>query len=190
MEEKMIDLTVAREIAKVLKWLLGLKPEQISSIKIETRELINDLSKSLQSLWDVTREIARLTQQEFNAETYSKVHDYFFSFYLAPEHIANARTHCTTVERTVDRILFKLEHFLHTDIGRWAEVRYQINQIVGTDSDILGGYDRSIQSLKVELDAIKDKLDRGENADAWASYSNLKDQLSSDIGSLGSDHGN
>ena len=139
----MLDLASIKEIAAALTWLLTLGASEIKHVKIQTEELIQHLSASLVNLWDVTLQVTRLTEQDFNRQNFEDVWNYFFRYYLDPENISKARTHCGEVARDIDRITFKLTTILRADIGKWSEAKEKFKQIVDEDGIILFSFQHS-----------------------------------------------
>jgi len=177
----MLDLASIKEIVATLSWLLTLGASEIKHVKFQTEELIHHLSASLVSLWDVTLQVTRLTEQDFSRQNFESISDYFFRFYLDPANISKARTHCGEVARDIDRILFKLTTILRTDIGKWDEAKKNFDKIVYDDGKILSSFQRSIDTLKAELEAVRDKLNAGDIDAAKHLYFGLKGKLTADI---------
>ena len=180
----MIDLTIIKTIAGALDWLLTLGSKDVNRVKEQVKELISHLSASAVSLWDAAKEISRLKEDQFDKQSFMDVYDYFTGFYLAPEHISAARTHCHVVERDLDRIAFKFAKVLRTDLGKWREARTQFQAIIDADEVILLTYERSIEQLKNHLDQIKADFDARRSAVARKNYFALKEKLRSDVNEM------
>lgn len=102
-------------------------------------------------------------------------------FYVGDWNISPARTHCGNVERTVERIKFKLPKILHTELGKWDEVDEQLEQIVAQDGNILREYDASINKLDSNLREIKVLLEQEAFVVGKQKYYGLKKNLEADI---------
>jgi len=177
----MLDLTIIRTLADVLKWFSTLGQHDLMGLKENVRELIGHLSASIVSLWDVTKEVTRLSKGQFTRESYDDVYDYFTTYYLQPGAISQARTHCQVVERDLKRIKFKVARILHTDAGKWAEAEQQFEAIAHGDLDVLQGYEQALGELKRHLDKIKMDLDAGRISEAETAYFDLKGKLRADV---------
>jgi DNA repair exonuclease SbcCD ATPase subunit len=180
----MIDLTIVKTITGALDWLLTLGARDVKHVKEQIKELISHLSASAVSLWDATKEISRLQENQFNKQSFIDVYDYFTGFYFAPEHISAARTHCTVVARDLERIKFKLAKILRTDLGKWKEADTQFQAIIDADEEILKTYQTSIEELKTHLDQIKADFDARRPAAAKKSYFGLKEKVRSDLNAM------
>ena len=180
----MLELESVREIVSTLKWMLTLGASEIKQVKEDIRELIQELSKSLTNLWDLTTKITTLPEGELNKASFETLYDYFVTFYVGPENISTARTHCGNVERGVNKIRFKLAKFFHTDIGKWNEAGDKLRKIVGADFAILRQYDSCIDTLDARLRSIRDQLEAGSVDTARQSYASLKRDLETDIREL------
>jgi hypothetical protein len=164
----MLDLSSIKASVDAIAWIATLGGSDVRNVRDETDELLQELSRSLKSLWDVTREITRLSPSDFNEKSFEAVYDYFKGFYLDPADISKARTHCGNVERTVGRIKFKLASILHTDMGKWEETSQHLGTIIGQDGNILDSYDRSIAVLNAVLQDIYERLVQGDREGALA----------------------
>jgi soluble cytochrome b562 len=180
----MLDLSSIKEIVSQLSWLLTLGASETKHVKTQLEELVHHLSASLVSLWDATCEITRLTEADFTKDRFEVVHDYFFSFYLAPGQISKARTHCAEVKRDIQRIKFKLARILHTDVGKWADAEERFRRIVDEDGIILSSYQHCMDELKRHLDTIHDSLKQGNLDAAKRDYFSLKNSLRDDIAEM------
>jgi hypothetical protein len=180
----MFDLTSISNIIKSLNWILTLGKSDIVHVQKETDNLIRELSKSLTNLWDVTRELTKHSESDFTKERFDEAYDYFYSFYLGHENISTARTHCSTVQRDVGRIKFKIAKILHTDIGKWTDVDQKLSGIVDADDAILGDYDNCIDTLYNRVQVIRHHLDAGDVDSARQGYGSLKRDLENDIEQL------
>jgi hypothetical protein len=101
---EMLELGSVKTAIEGLMWLCTLGKSEVKSVKKEAAELIQDLSKSLTSLWDVTTQMTNIPANKFDKELFETRWDYFFRYYLGPENISKARTHCGNVTRDMDRI--------------------------------------------------------------------------------------
>ena len=73
----MLELESVREIVSTLKWMLTLGASEIKQVKEDIRELIQELSKSLTNLWDLTTKITTLPEGELNKASFETLYDYF-----------------------------------------------------------------------------------------------------------------
>lgn len=177
----MMDLSSIKNIAEVTAWFLTLGRAELRQVRTEAEELLGDLRKSLVNLWDITVEVTKLTPEQLSLESFQPVHDYFIRFYLDPQNISAARTHCGYVERDVERITFKLSTLLHSDLGKWAEAREKLKNIIDYDGSLLRSYDECIQILKQKLSLIRDKLQSGDISGARYDYRVLRQDLEKDV---------
>ena len=180
----MLELADVSGILRLLERLLTFGRSDIVQVESETDELIRDLSKSLVSLHDVVTQVTRLKPEEFNETAFGEICDYFKRFYLYPEDMDKARTHCSTLKRDVGRITYKLAQFLRTDIGQWEEVSRNIQSEQDLDQSMTKAYDASIEKLNEKLNEIQNNLANGDVATALDLYKRLKADLSADIGEL------
>lgn len=179
-----MDLSSIKHIAEELFWFLTLGKSELRQVRTETEELLNDLRKSLVNIWDVTTEVTKLEPGEVTLKTFSPIRNYVYRFYLHPETISAARTHCGYVERDVDRITFKLSTLLHSDLGKWSEARQKLRNIVDFDGTLTTSYDKCIQSIWQEVDAIHNDLMAKQPKKARERYTKLRDDLEGDIRKL------
>lgn len=177
----MLELSSIKVIVDFFAWTITLGATDVAKAKEETKQLLESLSRSLTSLWDVTTEVTRLKPGEFNKDTFERVYDYFRRFYLNPEDIERARSHCGDVGRHIGRITYKISTILHADLGKWNEARSKLDRIVGWDDDILASYGNSISWLDSQLKEIRGTLDAGNESLALSKYSSLKAKLEKDI---------
>jgi hypothetical protein len=180
----MFEFTTIKGIIDSFSWILTLGKSELVHVKSETNEVISELSKSLRSLWDVTKEIANLSEVDLTKEQFEDRWDYFFSFYVGDQNISAARTHCGNVMRDVERIKFKLAKILHTDIGRWRDVDKALISIIEEDPVILENYDACIASLENRMSEIRGHFDAGDVVLARQSYATLKQDIEDDIRQL------
>ena len=102
-----MDLTFADAAGKTFLWLLTLGKSELRAVRTDVEELINDLRKSLVSLYDLAKVITDADSAGLEARTFAPVYDYVNRFYLNPQDLSAPRTHCGYVSRDVDRIMFK-----------------------------------------------------------------------------------
>ena len=148
-------------------------------------ELINDLRKSLVSLYDLAKVITDVDAANLDARTFAPVYDYVNRFYLNPYDLSAARTHCGHVSRDVDRIMFKLGKLLHSDLGKWNEAHRQLSGVIDADARILDSLDSTVTDIKAKLDAISAHLMAGNVPAARNLYSQLSATLKPDVVALG-----
>jgi hypothetical protein len=153
----------------------------LKSVRDETDQLIRDLSASLVNLWDVVSTLSGMKPDELQPESFEKLYQYFYRFYLGPENLSAARTHCGNVERAVGKIKFKLSQFLHTDLGKWAEADSKLSAIVTADPVILGEYDQVIESIHQQLKEVRKAFASGDHQKARGLYAELLTGLEPDI---------
>jgi len=180
-----MDLSFAEGAAKTFAWLLTLGKSELKAVRTDVEELINDLRKSLVSLYDLAKVITDLPPNKLNARTFAPVYDYVNRFYLNPENLSAARTHCGYVERDVNRIMFKLGSLLHSDLGKWKDVYQHVGDIVGADGAIIDTLERTIADIRRKLDGVNRLINIGDLPAARKEYSALSTSLKPDVVKLG-----
>jgi hypothetical protein len=187
MEERdmpgLLDLTIAKATVEAFAWLMSLGASEIKHVKDETQELLNHLAKSLRSLWDITNEVARLSDEDFRSR-FQGVYKYFKDFYYDPEHIEKARTHCSDLDRDIGRIKFKLSVFLRTDIGKWRQAKEGLRHTVLEDHAYINAYKQNFKLLNSKLNEINNLLRENKEKEALAAYQALRIDLSEDLDHL------
>jgi hypothetical protein len=113
--------------------------------------------------------------------TLQPVYDYFTRFYLNPESISAARTHCGYVERDIDRLTFKLGTLLHSDLGRWSDAKMHLSDVIVNDIVLTTSYDRSIAEIHQHLQDIDAAFRSGDVATARITYAEMCKSLRPDI---------
>jgi len=176
-----MDLSGIKATVAAIQWLLTLGRSELRQVRTDTEELLNDLRKSLVNLWDVTTEVTKLAPKDLTADSFRPVYEYFVRFYLDPQSISAARTHCGHIARDVDRITFKLSSLLHTDLGRWQDARRKLGEVVNGDSMLLASYDACIQDLDDRLTVISDFFEQGKDDAAREAYRSLRMELRPDV---------
>ena len=63
--KSMLNLATVKPIVDGIVWLASLGASEIKHVQDETQELLTHLARSLKSLWEVTREVAKLSDQSF-----------------------------------------------------------------------------------------------------------------------------
>ena len=179
----MLNLATVKPIVDGIVWLASLGASEIKHVKDETQELLTHLARSLKSLWEVTREVAKLSDQSFQSE-FPGVYDYFKKFYYDLEAFEGARTHCSDLKRNVGRITFRLSVFLRTDIGKWSQAYQQLNLSLLEDVSYMHEYRENFELLNTKLNAIQSLLQEGKHADALNAYQILRNDLSRDLDHL------
>lgn len=114
-------------------------------------------------------------------QTFQPVYDYFTRFYLNPENISAARTHCGYVERDIERLTFKLGTLLHTDLGSWSDAKMHLSDVIVNDVVLITSYDRSINEIHEHLQAIDSAFRAGDVATARTKYAAMRQSLRPDI---------
>ena len=181
--KSMLNLATVKPIVDGIVWLASLGASEIRQVKDETQELLRHLSKSLKSLWEVTREVAKLSDQSFKSE-FPGVYDYFKKFYYDLEAFEGARTHCSDLKRDVGRITFKLSVFLRTDIGKWSQAYQELNLGLLDDVSYMQEYRENFELLNTKLNEIQSLLQQGKDEDALKAYQILRSDLSRDLDHL------
>ena len=186
----MLDLGTISTIIGAISWLHSFGKEDIKDVKKETTELLNDLSKSLVNLYDLTEAIgslskkaSRLSDVEF-VEAFENVQDYASRFYFDQSTISSARTHCSAVQRDAERIKFKLVKFLRTNIGKWDEANQHLDNIIHDDGRIMHDYDSNMSRLKQELSEVSTLLQNRKTVEARQKYEALGNALQDDLNQL------
>ena len=180
-----MDLKFAEAAGKTFLWLLTLGKSELRAVRTDVEELINDLRKSLVSLYDLAKVITDADPSGLTARTFAPVYDYVNRFYLNPQDLSAARTHCGYVSRDVDRIMFKLGKVLHSDVGKWSEAHQQLNAVIGADGAILDNLDSAVTDIRSKLDTVNALFVAGDVPKARAVYSQLCNTLKPDVVALG-----
>jgi hypothetical protein len=175
----------AEEAGKTFLWILTLGKSELRAVRTDVEELINDLRKSLVSLYDLAKVITDIDAANLDARTFAPVYDYVDRFYLNPQDLSAARTHCGYVSRDVDRIMFKLGKLLHSDVGKWKEAQQQLVAVIGADGAILDSLDSTVTDIRAKLDAVNTHLMAGNVPAARNFYSQLSATLKPDVVALG-----
>src|SRR5262245_1009020 len=162
----MLTFPSIKAIVGALGWLLTLGKSEVKHVQDEIGDLIRELSKSLVSLWDVTVTITGIPEAEFSATSFEEKWDYFVRFYVGPQNISVARTHCGKVQRAIGRITFKLAKVFDTDLGKWREATEKFRDIVDADRHLLEDYDTCIETLRSRLEGIRGDLKDNDVAEA------------------------
>ena len=176
-----MDMSSIVGIAKALEWFLTLGRSELRQVRADAEELLGDLRKSLVNLWDVATEATRPDPSELTMQTFQPVYDYFTRFYLNPENISAARTHCGYVERDIERLTFKLGTLLHTDLGSWSDAKMHLSDVIVNDVVLITFYDRSINEIHEHLQAIDSAFRAGDVATARTKYAAMRQSLRPDI---------
>jgi hypothetical protein len=180
-----MDLMFAKEAGKAFLWILTLGKSELRAVRTDVEELINDLRKSLVSLYDLATVITNVDAAKLDTRTFASVYDYVYRFYLNPQDLSAARTHCGYVSRDVDRIMFKLGKLLHSDVGKWKEAQQQLVAVIGADGAILDSLDKTVTDIRAKLDAVNKHLVAGDVGAARDLYSQLSAPLKPDVVALG-----
>lgn len=180
-----MDLSFAASAGKTFLWLLTLGKSELLAVRTDVEELINDLRKSLVSLYDLAKVITDVDPALLDAGTFRPVYDYVNRFYLNPENLSAARTHCGYVERDVERIMFKMGRLLHSDLGRWNEAYSQVSVVVGADGAILDTLENTIADVRRNLDQIISLIAVGDLPSARKLYTEFSASLKPDVVALG-----
>jgi len=179
----MLDLTTARPIVEGLNWMITLGSSEIKNVKVEMRELLGHLSKSLLSLWDVTQQVSSLSDEHF-ANGFESVYTYFKRFYYDPENLERARTHCTDVSRDVDRITFKLSMLFRTNLGKWSDAEECLRLCLLGDASYIEEYNKNFETLNRELSTVHALVREGKEEEAEQAYRGLRQRLCDDMDHL------
>lgn len=83
----MLTLSDISGILRLLEKFLTFGRSEITDVQSETEELIDDLSRSLLSLYDMVSEVTRLDNEQFSQASFEKVRSYFDRF------LSSARRH-------------------------------------------------------------------------------------------------
>lgn len=181
--KSLLDLTTIKPIFDGLAWLMTLGEQEIKHVKDETQELLGHLSKSLKSLWEITTEVARLSDQDFK-DGFAEVYHYFKLFYYDPEPFEKARTHCSDLRRDIGRIEFKLANLLRTDIGNWSKAEQALQLELLEDYCYINEYRKNFELLNTRLNDIHSLLRQGKDDEALKAYQALRTDLSGDLDHL------
>lgn len=176
-----MDLISASGIWKAFEWFLTLGRTELRQVRTEAEELLGDLRKSLVNLWDVATEVTRPDPNDLTMQNFKPVYDYFVRFYINPDNISAARTHCGYVERDIDRLTFKLGILLHSDLGRWSDAKLHLNEVIVNDIVLITSYDRSIAEIHQYMQAIDTAFQAGDAATARTRYAAMRNSLKPDI---------
>lgn len=182
-----MNLGMAQQAGKAFMWLLTLGKSELLNVRRDVEQLINELRKSLVSMYDLATEVTRLDPSQLDKNTFAPIEDYVTRFYLNPQDVSAARTHCAYVRRDVERIMFKLGKLLHSDLGKWGEAKDALDAIIGGDGELIANLDAAIIEVRGKLDEIKTALDRGDVARARQIYGDYRESLKPDIAALGED---
>ena len=179
----MLNLATVKPVVDGIIWLASLGAAEIRQVKDETQELLRHLARSLKSLWEVTREVTKLSDESFKSE-FPGVYDYFKRFYYDLDAFEGARTHCSDLKRDIGRITFRLAVFLRTDIGKWSEAYQQLNLGLLDDAVYMHDYRENYELLNTRLNEISELHRQGKDQAALEAYRVLRSELSGDLDHL------
>src|SRR5712692_6484411 len=149
----MFDMNTVKPIVEGMKWLVTLTAAEIKNVKDETQQLLGHLSASLIGLWEVTKEVSKLSDQDFKTG-FPAVYEYFKKFYYDPKAFEQVRTHCSDLKRDEGRISFKLSKFLRTDIGKWKDANQKLQFSLLEDASYIVDYQQNFELLNTRLNEI------------------------------------
>lgn len=182
-----MNLTMANQAGKAFMWLLTLGKSELRAVRTDVEELINDLRKSLVSLYDLASVVTGIEPSQLDRGSFDPIYDYVTKFYLNPQDISAARTHCGYVARDVQRIMFKLGNLLHSDLGRWAEAQMKLDMIIGGDGELIESLEQTVAEVRTKLEEIRSALISGDTTRARSIYTGYRESLKPAIAALGKD---
>ena len=176
----LLDLNPIKPILEGIEWLCTFSARDVQEVKDEWQELLGHLSKGIVSLWKITREVARLSDQDFQAG-FPKLYEYFKDAYYDPQAFAAVRIHCGNLDKSLKDLRFKLSVVLRTDLGKWKDARESLRIGLLEDRNYEQEYRRNFELLNTRLNEINSVLNENKPGEALEKYKALRKQLSGDL---------
>ena len=171
----MIDPAAFKAFLEPLGWFLTLGKTETDHIKQEIQDLLRDSSQSLNSLVELTETLREVPAADFDMTSFSKIVNACLVFFTSPEAAQKARTHCTDIERDIERITFKMAGVLRAEGGDWKGLNQAFKGLlIKADWTFLDQYAKELERIGKELKAIEGVLKGGDRNAAWTRYNALR----------------
>jgi hypothetical protein len=178
-----IDLTGPKELAKAFGWFLALGASETQHIRDELQDLLLHTTQTLKALVQLTEALYQIEADDFDEKSYLPVFFHCSQNFTSPEAAQKARSHCTDIQRDIERIQFKLAKVLRAKVGRWKSLDEAFKRLADADRDFLDQFEADMQRVDEELLEIV-RLVREDRQEAWKRYEGLRSTLLDSISRL------
>jgi hypothetical protein len=175
-----LNLPTINPILDGLNWILSLSSSDTKNLKEEIEELIADLSKSLRGLWNITREISNFPDENLE-RNFPCLYTHFKCFYYGNEAFQAVRTHCSSLQRDLDRVRFKVSFFIRADLGKWKDANNSLQFGLLNDINYENDYRQNYENLNTRLSEINESFRGGHSEQASQLFTLLKKDLQQDL---------
>lgn len=178
-----IDLSGAKELAKGLQWLSSLGESDTKKVRDELQDLLLHCSQTLKSFVQLAEVLYEIKKEAFNTESFLDVFFHCSANYTSPEGARKARSHCTDIQRDIQRIKFKLAKVLRSELGQWSSVDEDFSKLVDADEDFLDSFETDMERVQRELEQILELIE-SDTESAWERYESLRTSLIKSVSGL------
>lgn len=172
----MIDIVAGQKIGGALGWLLTLGASDTKAVRQEMEDLLVHCTSTLKSLVELCDALNSLTDENFDVESFRQVYYHCQFNYTMPEAAVKARTHCTDIERDIERITFKITKLMRTELGRWADVDKGFGELRDADLSFLDRFEEDMKRVNDGLKQVNELISKDKDV-AWIQFENLRDPL-------------
>jgi hypothetical protein len=166
-----------KEFLGPLQWFLTLGKSDTDHIHNELQDLLHHTSQSLKTLTELSEVMYEIKREEFNMESFGKIYAHCLNNLIGfPE----ARTHCTDIQRDLNRINFKLTKYLRAEWGTWKSLNKTFERLASADEDFLRYFEEDLKKVEERLRTVFRLLDNEHKEEAWKEYQVLRASLLQD----------
>lgn len=172
-----ISFDILKELGDSLAWFLQLGKSDTQYIRDELQDLLGHASQTLKSLVQLTESLYQIKEKDFNEQSFLPVYFHCLQNFADPEAARRTRSHCTDIERDIERIQFKFAKVLRTEWGKLESLNTTFEKFKNTDNDFLMAHEDAMARVNKELNEITVLVSAKKNRQAWKRYNILRTQL-------------
>jgi hypothetical protein len=176
----MFNLLALKEFLGPLSWFLTLGKSDTDHLRAELQDLLHHTSQSLKSLIELSEALYEIKREDFNMESFAKVYAHCLNNFVGPDSLQKVRTHCTDIQRDLNRINFKVVKYLRAELGTWKNLNNSFRRLADADDDFLKYFQDDMERIESKLRIVFQLLNEGKTDDAWSDYCALRASLLQD----------
>lgn len=157
-------------------WFTSLGKADADHIKEEIEDLLSHSSQSLRTLLELSDTLRDIPAAQFTKEFWP-IANHCLLVFTGPEAANKARTHCTDIERDLNRINFKMAKVLRTESGDWKGIDRAFAMLVNADFTFLDNFEAELRRIGTDLDEVGKLVKNGDTTAAMQKYNELRDSL-------------
>ncbi len=147
-----MDFNAFLNLINPLSWISNLGKDDTQKLKEELEDLLNHSTQSLRTILEISKLLDMIDLIKMDKRNFVEMYYNIKDLYIGDQVSDKIRSHCTDIERDIQRINYKASIRLRSEIKDYKDVKIAFNVLIGADGMYICQIKHFIDELNGELD--------------------------------------